>query len=207
MHHVDRKQHWEEIYATKSPTEVSWYQTRPAMSLELIRKTDLGSKANLIDIGGGVSSLVDYLLDDGYRHVTVLDISAKALQRAKERLGSRSQQVTWIEADITQADPPAAAYDVWHDRAVFHFLTEPQDRKRYLAVLERSLKIGGYVIMATFASDGPSRCSGLIVERYSVETLARELGNRYRLLESLEETHKTPFNTEQKFVYGFFQKT
>ena len=204
---MDRKEHWEGVYAQKLPTEVSWYQLRPEKSLELIRDTGLGREAAVIDVGGGASTLIDCLLADGYRHLTVLDISVKALEKAKQRLGRRAQEIAWIEADVTQANLPTASYEVWHDRAVFHFLTEPQDRKKYLDVLGQSLKPGGHVIMATFASDGPPRCSGLNVQRYSVEDLQRELGDRYRLIRSLAEVHKTPFETEQKFIYGHFQKT
>jgi len=204
---MDRKEHWEGVYAQKLPTEVSWYQLRPEKSLELIRDTGLGREAAVIDVGGGASTLIDCLLADGYRHLTVLDISVKALEKAKQRLGRRAQEIAWIEADVTQANLPTASYEVWHDRAVFHFLTEPQDRKKYLDVLGQSLKPGGHVIMATFASDGPPRCSGLNVQRYSVEDLQRELGDRYRLIRSLAEVHKTPFETEKKFIYGHFQKT
>jgi len=204
---MNRKEHWETVYQTKSTTEVSWFQEKPAKSLELIRDTGVGHDAVIIDVGGGASTLADHLLSEGYRHITVLDISAKALESARQRLGERARDIQWVEGDITQVDLPPASCDIWHDRAVFHFLTEPEDRKRYRMVMERSLKPGGHVLLSTFASDGPVRCSGLEVVRYSVEGLRQELGDRYRLLKSLEETHKTPFETEQKFIYGHFQRT
>ena len=202
---VDRKAHWEAIYATRAPQEVSWYQASPKLSLALIAATGVGNDARIIDVGGGASTLADHLLDAGFTNLTVLDISATALQRAQERLGPRAEQVTWIEADITAATLPGT-YDVWHDRAVFHFLTDPEDRKRYLAAAERALPSGGHLILATFSLQGPPTCSGLEVVRYSRESLSGELGDRFHLVETREELHRTPRNATQAFLYARFRK-
>jgi len=199
------KAHWETIYRSKAPSQVSWYQNHPALSLDFIKRTGIGKAGHVIDIGGGISTLVDNLLQEDYRHVTVLDISAAALQVARQRLGKLAARVIWIEADITQADLPYQAYDVWHDRAVFHFLSRPEDRRRYVQAVQRSVKNGGHVIVATFALDGPSQCSGLDVMRYSPDSLHDELGNEFRLIDSVHEAHVTPFGTEQRFVYVYFR--
>jgi ubiquinone/menaquinone biosynthesis C-methylase UbiE len=201
---MDCKNHWQEIYKNRAPAEVSWYQDRPEKSLHLIRMTGLAENASIIDVGGGASILVDHLLREGFKHLTVLDISGAALSQSKERLGSGAAAVEWIEADITRAALPSNAYDLWHDRAVFHFLTIPADRKSYVEVLAKSLKSDGHVIMAAFALDGPPRCSGLEVRRYSPETLAAELGPHFKLLKSDKETHQTPFDTTQEFIYAHF---
>ena len=199
------KAHWETIHRSKAPSQVSWYQNHPALSLDFIKRTGIGKAGHVIDIGGGISTLVDNLLQEDYRHVTVLDISAAALQVARQRLGKLAGRVIWIEADITQADLPDQAYDIWHDRAVFHFLTSPEDRRRYVQAVQRSVKKGGHVIVATFALDGPSQCSGLDVMRYSPDSLQAELGNEFRLIDSGHEAHVTPFGTEQRFVYVHFR--
>jgi SAM-dependent methyltransferase len=204
---MDRKEHWQRIYTERAPHQVSWYQARPEKSLELIRASGASANAGVIDVGGGASTLVDQLLQQGFKHLTVLDISAEALRKDKERLGVKASAVTWVNADITTAPLPPAAYGLWHDRAVFHFLTDPEDRKRYKQVLEKSLQPGGHVIMATFALDGPPQCSGLEVARYSPPTLATEFGPTFRLLESAEQTHQTPFHTSQKFIYARFQRS
>jgi len=203
---MDRKAHWETIYAAKAPTEVSWYQASPTLSLELIEAIGAGKNARIIDIGGGASLLVDHLLDRGYPNLTVLDISANALRRAKERLGERAGRVIWLEADAT-AGELGGPYDIWHDRAVFHFLTDPQDRTRYVQAVERAIAPGGHLIIATFSLEGPPKCSGLDVKRYSSQTLQEEFGGRFQLVETREELHTTPANVRQAFLYARFQKS
>jgi 2-polyprenyl-3-methyl-5-hydroxy-6-metoxy-1,4-benzoquinol methylase len=203
---MNAKIHWQHIYETKVPTQVSWYQEHAQFSLQFIQKTGIQRTGHIIDVGGGASTLVDDLVTAGFEHITVLDISATALQLARERLGARAVDVNWIEADITRADLPHQAYDVWHDRAVFHFLTQPSDRQRYINTVRHAVRTGGHVILATFAPDGPDRCSGLDVVRYSPESLHGEFGESFELVESSRETHRTPFGTEQKFVYCYCRK-
>jgi ubiquinone/menaquinone biosynthesis C-methylase UbiE len=203
---MERKEHWEEVYTTKKPTEVSWFQEHPGVSLELIQRTGVDTAANIIDVGGGASTLVDRLVASGFRHITVLDISAAALAVAQQRLAAAGAAVTWLEADITQATLPRHSYDLWHDRAVFHFLTQREDRQRYLEAVEQSVKSGGHVIVATFGPDGPTRCSGLEVVRYDPESLQREFGEGFELVESRLEAHQTPFGTGQNFIYCVFRK-
>src|SRR5688572_9612197 len=163
---METKTHWEEIYHTKQPTQVSWYQLHPLLSLQYIQNTGIEKTGQIIDIGGGASTLVDHLLENGFQGISVLDISSAALEVAQERLGPQAGSVTWLEADITQAELPHHTYDLWHDRAVFHFLTKAQDRRRYLKAVREAVKPVGHVIVATFADDGPERCSGLEVARY-----------------------------------------
>ena len=203
---MNAKIHWQHIYEAKVPTQVSWYQEHAQFSLQFIQKTGIQRTGHIIDVGGGASTLVDDLVTAGFQHITVLDISATALQLARERLGARAVDVNWIEADITRADLPHQAYDVWHDRAVFHFLTQPSDRQRYINTVRHAVRTGGHVILATFAPDGPDRCSGLDVVRYSPESLHGEFGESFELVESSRETHRTPFGTEQKFVYCYCRK-
>jgi SAM-dependent methyltransferase len=200
---MEVKSHWENIYQTKASTQVSWYQEHAHLSLRLIADTGVDRADPIIDVGGGTSTLVDDLLADGYQHLSVLDVSAGALQAAQQRLGARASTVTWIEADITQAQLPGQFYAVWHDRAVFHFLTQSRDRQRYIQVVRHAVKPGGHVIVATFALDGPSQCSGLNVARYSPDSLHHEFGEDFQLLTSTRETHVTPFGTEQKFIYCY----
>lgn len=204
---AERKSHWENIYSVKAPTEVSWYQPHPATSLELINRTGIAKAAQIIDVGGGASTLVDDLLSQGFGHITVLDIASAALEKSQARLGTRATSVTWVEADITQASLPPSHYDLWHDRAVFHFLTDAKDRRSYIKALERSLKPSGHLIVATFAPDGPKKCSRLDIVRYSPDELRGEFGDDFRLIESTDEAHQTPFGTEQRFIYCHFQKT
>ena len=201
------KTHWEHIYQTKAPTQVSWYQEHSRQSLQLITRTGMAKTAQIIDVGGGPSALVGDLLDRGYEHITVLDISATALKAARTRLGTRADKVTWLEADILQTKSPHHKYDLWHDRAVFHFLTEPADRRRYVNAVNEAVKPGGHVIVATFASDGPESCSGLSVARYEPEGLHNEFGDSFMLLDSTREVHHTPFGTEQKFIYCYCRKS
>lgn len=200
------KTHWENVYTTKPASEVSWFQEHSEVSLDLIKRTGVMQQGAVIDVGGGASTLVDDLLADGFENLTVLDISASALHVAQTRLAERAQTVTWIEADITQVTLPASHYDVWHDRAVFHFLTRPADRKRYVEAVLASVKPGGHVIVATFSLDGPLRCSGLDVARYSPDGLHEEFGEAFRLVEHTEEAHHTPFGTQQQFLYCYCRK-
>lgn len=202
---MERKDHWEEVYRTKSADEVSWFQPSPTISLELIRGSGLPRDAALIDVGGGASRLVDALLDEGYSDLTVLDIAGSALARSRERLGSRAAAVEWLEADATTVALPKR-YDLWHDRAVFHFLTSAEDRAAYLERLGRHLAPGGCVIVATFALDGPESCSGLPVQRYSQETLTQTLDSGLALEAVVPEVHTTPAGKTQSFVYCRFRR-
>jgi len=203
---VDTKTHWEQIYQSKPTTEVSWYQARPDLSLYLIQHTGIDKASRIIDVGGGASTLVDHLLAGGFQNITVLDISGAALHQAQERLGPRAENIAWIEADITQAALPSNTYDLWHDRAVLHFLIDAESRRRYMAALHDAVKTDGHVILATFALDGPPRCSGLEVMRYSPEGLLGELGAGFDLVQSTQATHQTPSGGEQKFIYYWFHR-
>ncbi|WP_428424875.1 class I SAM-dependent methyltransferase [Methylibium sp.] len=204
---MQSKEHWDRVYATKPAESVSWFQVHAEQSLRLIHGTDVPRSGSIIDVGGGASTLVDDLLTDGYSDVTVLDLSASALSAAKQRLGSLAARVEWIEASITEADLPVHAYDVWHDRAVFHFLTDAAARQAYVAAVLRSVKPGGHVIVATFDEDGPTQCSGLPVMRYSADELHAEFGAPFTLLAHEKEEHHTPFGTVQKFVYCYCRKS
>jgi ubiquinone/menaquinone biosynthesis C-methylase UbiE len=200
------KKHWENIYHTKDTTQVSWFQEHPELSLQFIEHTGIDKTAHIIDVGGGASTLVDDLINNGYQNVTVLDISGTALEVAQQRLGSKASAVTWLEADVTKVKLPANFYDVWHDRAVFHFLTQAEDRARYVESVQHSVKTGGHVIVATFGLEGPTRCSGLEVVRYSADSLHDEFGDEFDLVDTTTEAHHTPFGTEQKFVYCYCRK-
>jgi ubiquinone/menaquinone biosynthesis C-methylase UbiE len=203
---VSLKTHWEHIHKTKTSVQVSWYQEHPVQSLQLIAETGVDKAAQIIDVGGGISTLVDDLLAIGYGQITVLDISAAALQTTQQRLGARAKDVSWLEADVTQVQLPYQFYDIWHDRAVFHFLTDSEDRQRYVKKVKESVKMGGHVIVATFASDGPEKCSGLQVARYAPESLHHEFGEGFELVGSRNELHHTPFGTDQKFIYCYCRK-
>lgn len=200
------KDHWERVYSTKATNSVSWFQEHAEYSLNLIRSTGVGKEASIIDVGGGASTLVDDLLSSGYSNISVLDLSAVALAAAKKRLGSRSANVQWLEADITKANLPPHQFDVWHDRAVFHFLTTAEDRAAYVKAVFRSVKLGGHVIVATFAEDGPTQCSGLPVMRYRAEELHAQFGESFSLLQHKKESHLTPLGTVQLFVYCYCRK-
>ena len=204
---MNTKSHWENIYATKAADQVSWYSEHLDNSLELILQTGVQKNAAVIDVGGGSSMLVDDLLDNGFVDLSVLDISGTAIAKSKQRLAVRSERVNWIEADITQAVLPADHYDLWHDRAVFHFLTDLADRRKYVELVMRSLKVGGHIIVASFGPEGPQKCSGLDVVRYSPESMHDEFGSRFELVSHLTESHRTPFGTEQDFVYCYCRKT
>jgi len=200
------KDHWENVYKSKSAEEVSWFQEHPELSLKIIRANNPSPSASIIDVGGGASTLVDDLLYNEYSKITVLDLSISSLEAAKSRLGDRATSVKWIEADILTVDLPANSYDVWHDRAVFHFLTSESDRNLYVQKVLHSVKPGGTVIVATFAEDGPTQCSGLPVRRYSATELHSEFGEPFQLLGCEKELHHTPTGHEQRFVYCFYRK-
>jgi SAM-dependent methyltransferase len=199
----DRKQHWEQVYTKNSPLEVSWFQQEPAVSLRLIQDSVSDRGQPILDVGGGASLLVDRLLERDYTHLSVLDISFRALDHARQRLGPEADRVEWYVQDITDFIPPHR-YACWHDRAVFHFLTSPQGRTKYVAALTSALQPGGHLVLAAFALDGPSMCSGLDIVQYSAETLQRELGEGFRLLEQVDELHLTPARKEQRFCYYRF---
>jgi SAM-dependent methyltransferase len=203
---MDSRNHWEKVYATRNETEVSWYQPEATLSLSLIRRTLSDKSAAMIDVGGGASTLVDGLLAEGYTRVTVLDVSGSALARASARLGPVGARVTWLEADILDARLPDSKFDLWHDRAAFHFLTEPGDRRRYVDQMFGAVRVGGHVVLSTFAGNGPGRCSGLEVVRYEPYDLQAQLGSGFRLLESHREHHLTPAGAGQAFVYCLFRK-
>lgn len=203
---IDTKNHWEHIYETKAPTQVSWYQEHAKYSFQYIQNTGIPKTDHIIDVGGGTSTLVDDLIEAGFQNVTILDVSSTALKVARQRLGPRAVSVNWVEADITKAKLPQDTYDVWHDRAVFHFLTQAKDRQRYVDTVRRSVRKGGHVIVATFAVDGPERCSGLEVVRYSPESLHGQFGDNFEIVDSARETHHTPFGTEQKFMYCYCRR-
>jgi len=202
---MDRKRHWEDVYVAKRVQETSWHQDVPGPSLDMIATAAGGRKPALIDVGGGASLLVDFLLDQGFEELTVLDISGRALEQARLRLGPRAARVDWIEADVV-AYAPTRRFGIWHDRAAFHFLTAAQDRKRYVRVLEAALVPGGQVIVAAFALDGPERCSGLEVVRYDARGLAAELGPEFHLEETSSIRHVTPAGREQRFGFHRFRK-
>jgi ubiquinone/menaquinone biosynthesis C-methylase UbiE len=197
----DPKQHWEQVYQTKPADGMSWFQAHATRSLEIIRSIGGSADSRIIDVGGGASTLVDDLLDEGFRHISVLDLSASALAVARKRLGRRSGRVNWMVGDICRVQLPEQAFDIWHDRAVFHFLTSARDRAAYVARVMRSVKPGGHVIVATFAPDGPEQCSGLPVARYDPDQLHGEFGPAFELLEHASEAHQTPWGSLQHFVY------
>jgi 2-polyprenyl-3-methyl-5-hydroxy-6-metoxy-1,4-benzoquinol methylase len=200
---MDTKTHWEKVYTTKAPEAVSWYRPHLETSLALIgRAADVPSAA-VIDVGGGESTLVDDLLLRGYKNITVLDVSQTAIDLTKSRLGSAAAQVHWLVGDITDIDLESYAYDLWHDRAVFHFLTTAEQRIAYVRQVARSVKPGGHIIVSTFGPEGPTKCSGLEVMRYDAESLHVEFGQRFRLIESSQELHHTPFGTTQQFLCSY----
>ena len=200
MTDANRKSHWETVYTTKGENEVSWFQENPAPSLDLIDLARPAPESAVIDVGGGASRLVDSLLARGFKRVTVLDISQAAVDAAKARLGDRAGEVEWVVADVTKW-PPARTFDIWHDRAAFHFLVDLADRSAYIARLQRAVRPGGHVIIGTFAADGPTKCSGLPVERYDPEALLSELGPNFRLVQSVRHEHHTPSGVVQPFTF------
>lgn len=199
----DTKTHWERIYGTKAPEQVSWYRPHLETSLSLIERAAGTLSATIIDVGGGESTLVDDLLARRYQNVTVLDISQTAIDVTRQRLGKDAERVHWIAADVTKADLAPSSYDVWHDRAVFHFLTSIELRLAYIRTVAQAVKRRGHVIVATFGLEGPTKCSGLEVMRYDADSLHDQFGTRFRLVESFKELHRTPFGTDQQFLYCF----
>lgn len=197
------KAHWENVYQTKAVDEVSWYRPHLEISLRLIEDAAPERDRAIIDVGGGEATLVDDLVSRGYTDVTVLDISQAAIEVAKDRLGFAAAPVHWITGDITSVELEAARYDLWHDRAVFHFLTSADDRAAYVRQVALAVRPGGHVIVATFGLDGPEKCSGLDVVRYDAENLHGEFGPKFRLLDSVTELHETPWGTPQQFMYCF----
>ncbi|MBU3915419.1 methyltransferase domain-containing protein [bacterium] len=200
---ANTKKHWEKVYSKNKPTEVGWYQREPSLSLSLIRETKLANDAPIIDVGGGCSSLVDCLCDDGYTNITVLDISEKALAQSQDRLGEKASRVKWCEEDITHFRSPHR-FSLWHDRAVFHFLTNKSDRHEYVNVLKQTLEPNGHLIIAAFAIGGPKKCSGLKIVQYDAKKMLSELGEGFELVNEKDEIHITPAKTEQKFIYFQF---
>ncbi|MDX1803768.1 MAG: class I SAM-dependent methyltransferase [Alcanivorax sp.] len=198
---MSSKSHWEKVYREKASTDVSWFQEHDALSLSMIDQTGLPTSAAIIDVGAGASTLVDDLLARGFGNITVLDLSTAALQAARARLGNNATRVQWLAGDLLDTPLPRHAYDLWHDRAVFHFLTKEQDRHAYVEKVQHAVKPGGLVMVATFAEDGPSHCSGLPVSRYNAGSLHAQFGQAFELLAQQRETHHTPTGKEQKFVY------
>lgn len=199
----DAKVHWDGVYGQVAHDAVSWYRPHLETSLRLIQCA-AGPDASIIDVGGGHSTLVDDLVQQGYRNVTVLDVSEVALSRSRQRLGQAAESVTWLVGNIVTVPLPQAGYDVWHDRAVFHFLRDPQQRIDYVRQVEHAMRQGGHLVMATFGPQGPMKCSGLEVCRYDADSLAELFGPRFRLVESLIEMHQTPSGGQQQFLYGHF---
>ena len=200
---MNTQEHWERIYSTKAPDQVSWYCPHLNASLDLIARTSVSRDAAIIDVGGGESTLVDDLMAKGYENISVLDISQVAIDASKARLGRDANKVRWINADITGIEFERSQFDVWHDRAVFHFLTASADRGAYVRQVARAVKPAGHVIIGAFGPEGPDRCSGLDVVRYDADSLHDEFGRRFRLLESSKQLHQTPFGTVQQFLYCY----
>lgn len=200
---MEKQEHWERIHSGKAPVDVSWYRPHLEQSLAFIDGAGIAPTAPIIDIGAGTSTLVDDLLSRGFECLTVLDISSAAIDKAKARLGARADAVIWLVGDITTIELPPHYYDFWHDRAVFHFLTDPESRLRYVAAVRRSLKVDGHIVVATFGPSGPEKCSGLDVMRYSADGLHGQFGGRFRKEASCTEIHTTPWGTEQEFIYCY----
>jgi 2-polyprenyl-3-methyl-5-hydroxy-6-metoxy-1,4-benzoquinol methylase len=200
---VDAKTHWDKVYDRKAPNQVSWYRPHLETSLAFIARAAVEKSASIIDVGGGESTLVDDLLARGYQSITVLDISGTAIDVTKKRLNEGANRVQWIAGDVTQVELPRGAYDVWHDRAVFHFLTRADERVAYVRQVARAVRPGGHVIVGTFGPEGPTKCSGLDVARYDADSLHGQFGRRFRLVESAKELHQTPFGATQQFLYCY----
>jgi len=205
MEHLDRKKHWENIYQTKDLKDVSWYQPTPTTSLDFLKQFNIPTTAKIIDIGGGDSFLVDHLLDLGYTDLTVLDISAASLDRAKQRLGERATKVKWIVADAATFKP-TEQYDFWHDRAAFHFLTQEQEITNYIDTIQKSIKPTGVLVIGTFSEQGPKKCSGIEIKQYSETTMTDRLKMFFEKVKCITVDHKTPFDTIQNFIFCSFKK-
>ncbi len=197
---MDTQTHWDKVYTEKAPNQVSWYRPHLETSLDLIEQAGVGVSGSIIDVGAGECTLVDDLIARGYSELTVLDISQAAIAASKNRLGNAAERVRWLVADITQAELEPSAYDVWHDRAVFHFLTAAADRRAYIRQVVRSLRHGGHIIVSAFGPEGPTRCSGLDAVRYDEQSLHAEFGANFRLISSSRHLHETPFGTTQQFL-------
>ena len=206
MEQIDKKQHWENIYQTKELNEVSWYQPKPATSLNFFEELTIPKNAKIIDIGGGDSFLVDHLIDLGYSEITVLDISEAAIQKAKNRLGNKAEKVTWIVSDIVEFQP-TEKYDVWHDRAAFHFLTNKEEREKYVLIADQSLNSNGILIVGTFSVNGPFKCSGIEITQYSEESMLDQFKSKFEKVNCFTIDHTTPFNTIQNFLFCSFKKS
>lgn len=202
MDNTIKKNHWETVYETKNPDQVSWTQEVPQTSLDFIHSFGLKKESKIIDIGGGDSKLVDYLLDEGFENITVLDISAKALEKAQNRLGDKAKKINWVVSDITEFEPKTT-YDIWHDRATFHFLTTTEQVSKYMEIARKS--VNGYLTIGTFSENGPTKCSGLDIKQYNEETLTKEL-NGFDKIRCVTEDHLTPFNTTQNFLFCSFKR-
>ncbi len=201
---IDRKKHWVTVYETKQPNEVSWTQENPKTSFDFIRETHLSKTAKIIDIGGGDSKLVDFLLEEGYQDITVLDISEKALKRAQKRLGKNAEKINWIVSDITEFKPETD-YDIWYDPATFHFLTTSVQVEKYVKIVEK--EVTSFLIIGTFSDQGPKKCSGLDIKQYSGSELENQFSNRFKKIQCITEDHVTPFETKQNFTFCIFEKT
>jgi cyclopropane fatty-acyl-phospholipid synthase-like methyltransferase len=199
----ERKEHWDNVYATKQPQEVSWTQEKPQTSLDFIHSFKVDKKASIIDIGGGDSKLVDYLIEEGFEDISVLDISEKALEKAKQRLGEKAAKVNWIVSDITEFTPKKK-YDVWHDRATFHFLTTATQVQKYMDIARNAVK--NYITIGTFSKNGPKKCSGLDIKQYTENELQAELVKGFEKIKCINEDHVTPFNTVQNFLFCSFKR-
>lgn len=203
MDNTNRKNHWETVYETKNSDQVSWTQEIPKTSLDFISSFGVAKSTKIIDIGGGDSKLVDYLLDKGFENITVLDISEKALEKAKKRLGDKAEKVNWVVSDITEFEPNTT-FDIWHDRATFHFLTTTEQVSKYMEIARKS--VNGFMTIGTFSENGPTKCSGLEIKQYTEQTLTNELKNDFDKIRCVTEDHLTPFNTTQNFLFCSFKR-
>ncbi|MBT4484686.1 MAG: class I SAM-dependent methyltransferase [Candidatus Latescibacteria bacterium] len=205
MDKKDRKKHWEKIFEMKKPNEVSWYQEIPETSLTFLNSFNLPKTAKIIDIGGGDSFFVDNLIELGYQNITVLDISEKALEKARTRLGGKAEKITWITSDVTEFQPDTQ-YDFWHDRVTFHFLTDEDDIEKYITIMKSSLNSEGYLVIGTFSENGPKKCSGLEIKQYSEMSMSARLENYFKKLKCITVDHRTPFDTIQNFLFCSFKR-
>ncbi len=206
MENFDRKRHWENIYENRQPDEVSWYQPKPAISLDFLKLAKLPKTASIIDTGGGESLFVDYLLDAGYKNITVLDISDTAIRHARQRVGDKANLVKWIVSDVVDFEPEEK-YDFWHDRGTFHFLTNEDDIQKYIALIRAAVKPKGHVVIGTYSDSGPQRCSGLEIHQYSEDLIERQFKPYFTKIASRREDHITPYNTVQNFLFCCFRKS
>ena len=202
---ISEQQHWNKVYSTKAEDEVSWFQHYPKTSMEFVELLNFPLDANIIDIGGGDSHFVDALLDRGYKNIYVLDISASAIEKAKQRLGERESKVQWIVSDVTAFEPPLQ-FDIWHDRAAFHFLTTENKIYKYVSIAEDAIKKDGYLIIGTFSENGPSKCTGLAIKQYSEASMSARFEGTFDRIKCVTEDHTTPYNTIQNFLFCSFKK-